>query len=445
MQKNIPFFLLLLFIAGCTSTENTTTVDPETQDSADIYYKQDYFRYHDYEYKDNIKTVSLHKAGFDLSMPIIKLGSDDKLLLSFDDLDADIKSYRYEIIHCNASWQPTDILKTKYTSGYEDGLIENHSFSYNTMEDFTHYTLKFPKKRDFMPTISGNYIISVYESGHKNKPVLTRRFMIYEPKVSIDARVQAAIPPDKRQTHQEVDFSIKTGDYYIANPSANLKIQILQNKRWDSQIKNIKPRSITNKQLDYNYEGKLIFSGLNEFRFFDTRSLKHQVPGIKELYYDSLGNHVRLKSDKPRPYGNYTTKDDINGNFYIISYDVNREKELEADYTWVHFFMPYPNPMTEGNIYVMGELSNWQFMDQAKMNYNYKSRGYETTMYLKQGYYNYHYVFLPNGEDTGDASIFEGQHYETENNYTIFVYHRPNGSDYDKLIAVEKINTSVEK
>jgi hypothetical protein len=93
----------------------------------------------------------------------------------------------------------------------------------------------------------------------------------------------------------------------------------------------------------------------------------------------------------------------------------------------------------------MGDLSKWQFLDKAKMTYNYKAKGYQVSMYLKQGYYNYHYVFLPNNSDTGDASMFEGQHYETENNYTIFVYHRPGGENYDKLIAAERVNSEIKE
>lgn len=441
MHNIIKILLLItLFVAGCTSLEETT-VKPDKQTDEQGFYKEDYFRYHDYVYQDNIRSVSLHKAGFALSMPIIRLGSNDQLFLSFDDLDADVKSYRYEIIHCSADWQASDLFKSDYIDGYTNGLIENHSFSFNTMEDFTHYTLKFPKQGEVVPSISGNYILSVYETGKRDKPVLSRRFMVYEPKVTVEAVVKPAITPGKRYTHQEVDFSIKPGDYYIADPTGNLKIQVMQNMRWDKMMKNLEPKSIMPDKLDYNYDGKIIFSGLNEFRFFDTRSLKHQAPGVKRMYYDSLGNHVKLKSDKPNPYASYVSVEDINGNYYIISYDVNRQKELEADYAWVHFFLPYPAPMTDGNIYVMGELSKWQFTDKAKMNYNYKAKGYELAMYLKQGYYNYHYVFLPNGSRTGDASLFEGQHYETENDYTIFVYHRPSGENYDKLIAVEKVNS----
>lgn len=438
-----PIYLLLiasLLFAGCKSMQQST-VSPQTESEDQGFYQKDYFRYHDYIYVDHIKTVMLHKAGFELSMPIIKLNSSDQLFLSFDDLDGDVKSYRYEIIHCDANWKRSELNKYQYIKGYDEGLIENYKFSFNTMDDFTHYTLKFPEKNGMKPIVSGNYILSVYKTGKRKKPVFTRRFMVYKPKVSINATVEPATPVDKRQTHQEVDFNIKLGDYYISDVNRNLKVMIMQNKRWDKVIKNVKPRFIRPKELDYHFEGDLIFSGLNEFRFFDTRSLKYQSPGIQRITYDSLGNHVTLKPDKRRTYGNYVSVDDINGNFYITSYEVNRQKELEADYTWVHFYLPYKAPLIDGNIYLMGALTDWQFLNQGKMKYNYQTKGYEASLYLKQGYYNYHYVFLPNNSDTGDASMLEGQHFETENNYTIFVYHRPSGEVYDKLIAVEKINT----
>lgn len=448
-MKTINHFVSLLFLipllfTGCTVTDQTT-VSPESETQDEAFYQKDHFRYHDYIYKDNIKTVMLHKAGFELSMPIIKLNSNDQLFLSFDDLDADVKSYRYEIIHCNTNWKRSELSKYQYIKGYKEGLIEKYEFSFNTMEDFTHYTLKFPKENGMKPIVSGNYILSVYETGKKNDPAFTRRFRIYEPKVSISASVEPATPVDKRNTHHEIDFTIKLGDYYVADSHRNIKVKIMQNQRWDKIKKNIKPRSIRPEKLDYNYEGKIIFSGLNEYRFFDTRSLRHEAPGIERISYDSTGNHVTLKPDQRKTYKNYSTVNDINGNFYITSYEVNRQKELEADYTWVHFFLPYKAPLTDGNIYLMGSLTEWQFLEKGKMKYNYEMKGYEASLYLKQGYYNYHYVFLPNNSDTGNASMLEGEHVETENNYTIFVYHRPSGEIYDKLIAVEKINSRKEE
>ena len=47
--------------------------------------------------------------------------------------------------------------------------------------------------------------------------------------------------------------------------------------------------------------------------------------------------------------------------------------------------------------YILGELTNWYITPYNKLNYNYEKRAYETTLYLKQGYYSYLYAFLPHG------------------------------------------------
>jgi hypothetical protein len=45
----------------------------------------------------------------------------------------------------------------------------------------------------------------------------------------------------------------------------------------------------------------------------------------------------------------------------------------------------------------------------------------------------------------GDVSFIEGTHYETENDYNIFVYYRKPGTLYDQLIAMQKINSLKDK
>ena len=58
------------------------------------------------------------------------------------------------------------------------------------------------------------------------------------------------------------------------------------------------------------------------------------------------------------------------------------------------------------------------------------------TLLLKQGSYNYQYLFLPDGGSTASAGPIEGNYYETVNEYLVKVYHRPQGVRYDKLIGI---------
>ena len=78
------------------------------------------------------------------------------------------------------------------------------------------------------------------------------------------------------------------------------------------------------------------------------------------------------------------------------------------------------------------------------MTYNPQTKAYEKDLLLKQGGYNYLYAVVPYGNtstalnknnNTKVMGTIEGNAWETENEYAIYVYHRPFGSRYDKLIA----------
>ena len=56
-------------------------------------------------------------------------------------------------------------------------------------------------------------------------------------------------------------------------------------------------------------------------------------------------------------------------------------------------------------------------------------------MLLKQGYYNYQILYIPNGYTVGSYKEVEGNHSETQNYYNIYVYYREPGNDYDSFIG----------
>jgi hypothetical protein len=155
---------------------------------------------------------------------------------------------------------------------------------------------------------------------------------------------------------------------------------------------------------------------------------------------DSAGNHVDLYADEKRSYKRYSTYTEMNGNFYIKVQEGNNS-EVEADYCFVKFFLPFTDPQIDGNFYVFGGFNDWRCNKENLMHYNEKRLGYECTLYLKQGFYNYEYAFLKDGTTVADETLIEGSHYETENDYMIYVYHRAQGTFYDKLIGVKRLNS----
>lgn len=415
-------------------------VDGRDSIPEDDYFNPNYLRYDNHTYAKNIRTIQLYRQGWEFSVPVITLNSGEQLQLEFDDLDGDLKNYKYTLIHCSAIWRPTDLIQAEYLDGLTEDYITQSEYSFNTLHSYTHYTLTFPGE-NVRPLISGNYILKVFLDDADQTMVFTRRFMIVEPKVNINMQIKRATDIDYHNYKQEVDFTIDVSDYKIDDPYTDMKVILMQNGRWDNAKYDLKPKYVKGSLYDFDYEDVNVFSGGNEFRRFDIKSLKYNSEFIREIRSESNGLNVYLKDDERATFKIYYSEKDINGKYLIHSEDNVRNSSLEAEYVWVHFFLKYDAPLIDGSLYVFGALTDWQMDKDNQMTYNYVRKGYECSLYLKQGYYNYQYVFLENNSHAGDESFIEGMHFETENDYAVFVYNRERGTLFDRLVGVKMMNT----
>ena len=396
-------------------------------------------RCEDFVYKKNIRTVQLRDPNFQLSQPILNLESEGSLLLNFDDMEGGYKNFMYTFVHCNANWTPDDLSTSDFIEGFSDNIISDYKYSFNTYQSYTYYYAVFPNS-NLRFTKSGNYILKVYEDGKPENIVLTKRFVIFQNKVTVSARVKPASMVEYRSFKQEIDFTVNHADYPINDPFGDLKIVITQNNRWDNQKNNLKPIMIRDDDLIYDYDEENVFDGGNEFRYFDIQSFRYQTEYVKAIKKDTAGFQVYLMTDQKRSSKRYSTYTDMNGN-YLVKVQEGTNAENEADYCSVNFFLSADNAYSDGNIYVFGAFNNWQCTTENLMHYNAERFGYECTLYFKQGYYNYEYVSLKTNETVADQTEIEGMHYDTENDYTIYVYHRATGTNYDQLLAAKRLNS----
>ncbi|HUX57436.1 MAG TPA: hypothetical protein VMV77_10705 [Bacteroidales bacterium] len=160
----------------------------------------------------------------------------------------------------------------------------------------------------------------------------------------------------------------------------------------------------------------------------------------KRIDYAAPNYNVFLYPTDNREFKPYFYWKDFNGKYYIAVQE-GRNADTDADYVYVYFTLPSKQLIPGGKMYVSGGLNNWTFDKINLMTFNQEKKEYECTMLLKQGWYNYEYVYLKDGETDGTASLFEGSHYETENDYLVLVYYRNPRERYDRVIGSFTANT----
>ena len=398
--------------------------------------------YSGHVFKDGIKTVQLHKKGWDLSYPILNLNSNEKLVLIFDELGSRTGNYQYTFEHCDAGWNSSNLSPPEYMDGFPENQIEKFNYSFNTTVDYVNYQLEFPNE-NIQFRISGNYIIKVYEDYDPEKIVLTKRFTVSENLVKINARAKRPSVTAIYNEGQEVTFSVDLNSYYIRDPYQQIKAVVCQNNKWDYARTDLKPSIFNSNELIFNDPTTNVFPAGNEYRYFDIKSIRYKSEYIEHIdFIDGIYN-IGLYPEKSRALKNYFYIQELNGRYYIDVQE-GQNRHTDADYLRLFFSLQMDHPPDKARIYIYGELTNWECNNMNRMVYNIDSRSYELSLLLKQGFYNYEYVCLPEGKTIPDNTLIEGSHYETENDYVIYIYHIDPMLRYDKLIGVEIVNTLQE-
>jgi hypothetical protein len=385
-----------------------------------------------------IKSIEFYNTSKVGSFPVINLNTAEQFLLAFDDLRGGYRNYYYTLEHCDHKWNSSNLSTGFYMQSYQDDRILDYFYSTNTMRKYTHYELKFPNE-NIKPKISGNYILKVYEDGDQNKMILTRRFSVLGNRVAVAADVVTPNLVQLRQTGQKVNVQINYGGLLVQNPNSDMRVVVMQNERPETAQINIPPTYVRNGQLIYNDININNFAGRNEFRRFDTRTLKLNSQRIARIYRDTAYSVVLL-TEPVRNNPDYLFEFDNDGRFFILNQDGN-DARRDGDYTYVYFTLGGNNLPTQGTIHIVGKFNDYRIDARSKMDYDPEVRKYVIKQFLKQGVYDYEYIWVDNTGKADDVPI-EGTHFETENEYQVLVYYRPPSARWDELVGYRLLSTA---
>jgi hypothetical protein len=385
-----------------------------------------------------IRSVNIHKKGEPLSPAIIGLNKDEQITLSFDDMEGGSKTYSYKLIHCDANWNPSDLFKSDYISGQFTGEITHYQNSFNTLRQYTHYELSIPNPT-MKPTVSGNYVIMVYANFNPADTVLTRKFRINENKTGIQGEVDEINRLSKDKPNQELNLTLQTAQIQINDPYNNLKIAVEKNYHNEKLLEFLNPSSMNGNRISYQMNKKLQFKGGNEFHHFNSKSTDYPGEHIETIQFRGNNFHFHLTMDKDRTFGQYQIKKDLNGRFRIDKENAD-DPDTEADYVYVHFTLKDKTASAGGNFYITGAFNNWKCGPENKMQYNSNRKVYQKQLLLKQGYYDFKYVYKT--DEAMKPFYISGNYHQTENDYLVYIYYRDHAKGYDRLIGHTLINSS---
>jgi hypothetical protein len=385
-------------------------------------------------FSDKVKTLRVFPVAQWNLAPIIESETGGEIEINFDVMDAAPGAYTYTLTHCNADWTSSQLIQSEFMSGFQNRYLDDYATSFNTTMDYVNYRLTFPNE-DITLKISGNYAVLIFPE-NSDEPILCACFSVVEKKSDIAVQVTSQTDKGMNNFYQQVNFTLTYGNE-VKTPMQDLKVYVRQNNRTDNEAALVKPLRIQRNQLIYEHVPSLIFEAGNEYRNFEMTTHQYNGLNIEAMKFYSPYYHALLYPDKVRSGRFYSYYEDINGKFFIRTL-AGEESDIEADYYIVHFFLPCESPYPE-NIYILSEAFNNILDGRSKMDYNPQEGGYVKSVLLKEGYYNYLYLTRKNNQPTGGTALLEGNYYQTENEYRVWVYFRRAGDKYDRLIGTQTI------
>ena len=397
---------------------------------------------YDSNWCDKVNSVFLSPVGEEMSKPFIHMPGfgeqGEQLMLRFDILDPQPQMLRYRIFHCDLDWHPDSLPAGEFISGSEQGDIEHHQSSFNTRQDYVNYFQIIPGEWDQF-IASGNYIVEVFPSNYPDSILFTRRFCVSEEKVDIDAlfgKPSAAFGNIFRE--QEINLSVTPRKGSFLQMQTNYYHVFLQQNNREDNRRKMPSNGYSGNAISYQWQAENVFAGGNNFRYFDLSNLWAAMYHVQRIEQAGGQTFAFLQPEEDRSRKAYSYYASLNGGMKINVRD-RENPNVEADYVWVNFSLPMERPYLNGNIFIVGDLTQWRLGENSRMEWQPQYHAYTKRMLLKQGYYAYQLLFLPTGDTEALTATLEGDHYSTGNNYTVFVYYRAPGARYDRLVGIRQL------
>lgn len=384
-----------------------------------------------------LKTYSTHG---NYSLPVVERTYDDKsissLIIDFD-IEAELTpNLEIRFLFCDKNWQPYQRYELENNMYNRDLEIDLKVLHVNFSTTDYHFTGKYPSEDVTFP-YAGKWIFEITDKYNRDIVYEYGKFYVVRHLVPMDVEIydirmegNPSSPAILDNAHEVITSFVLPASLVASRVQG---IELIKNKLIEfpytvSTENNTDTRSFTwNGSDDFSFFVSDVHPG-NEYRHVDIRDpAKYNESGAKVPFGGA---------DRPRLYRNRVGNKDFNGSFSYSS----------IYYIPVTFEF-IPDNIIKRDIFVTGPFTFWELWPSYKME---KVDGiYTLETELKRGIYDYEYV-LGDLDENGniinpDRYTLEGNFWETDNEYSVFLYYStPELGGYDEIIGFVKIYSGVK-
>ena len=401
-------------------------------------------------FNEQVRTLRVERKVLLLENGVVDGSAPENTLhISFDEMSHDVHFYTYTVVMMNGDASLNgELLNGEYLRGFTTRDVTDYEHSINTSREYTHYWLEFPNE-DMALTKSGNYRLTIYEDGNPDNRVAEVDFCVVEPMVKIETKVRANTDIEFNGRYQQVDVDVNLQNLTNNLQPSEFRVVVTQNNRLDNAVTMTQPTFVEPNRLRYINNKALIFEAGNEYHHFDAFSCFYAGYGIDRVYYE-MGDYHALLFPNEITKGQYIHEFDSDGR-YVVNAERTNDSDTEAEYMWVYWTVPAEQPWFDGALYVGGEIFGNELSLRNRMQYDAEAKVYWLTALVKQGGYDFQYWFVPKSQESRAKSQgvqqktttqrVDGSYWQTENEYAVYVYWRPFGARYDRLIGVSSVKS----
>jgi len=380
-----------------------------------------------------IKSLQVYSGTDQLSLPVAVTSNNSPRNITIEfDINAEKEpNLVIEFRFCNIDWEPYENLflsnKGKNVSQtlWFDDIKTPHCNA-----DF-HYKGSFPNADITFP-FPGKWVFYIRDSMYKDEIFAQGCFFVVNSTIPIKTKVTKELIDGPITTPVElgrifsfdVNFSLPDSLF----PSNVTAVEIIENRKYLSPVQldrytNGLHNFYTDGGHSFTFNAKDIHPG-NGYRKLDITRASYPDANAQYSGFETSG------------FNNFRQHDLVGGSI-IMNY-----RSENAQYINVTFRLKAPDNLKR-KVFLTGAFTDWLVLPEYEM---IKEEGFYTIdVELKRGEYDYSYVLgdIVNDEvENIDWYSLEGNFWETDNDYHIFVYYLVSDyGGYNKIIGYKKIRS----